>query len=157
MPAWMPMPTPMTPGITPRGASLDGRVWHILGQTYTPLYLTESSFGWHALLPAGTFVPPHVHPMQDEFIYVLTGEFDLVLDVEAFTAAPGDLVRLPRCLPHGIFNNSAADATCVFWVSPTRLLWDLFEAIDNVSDPSEIIRQAGMREVEFLPPPASAV
>jgi len=156
MPTWMPMPTPMTTGITRDGTSIDGRVWHILGQTYTPLYLTESSFGWHAVMPSGTFVPRHVHLAQDEFIYVLAGECDLMLGMESISALPGDLIRLPRCMPHGIFNNSPADATCLFWVSPTRLLWDLFEAIDNVTDPSEVIRQAGMREVEFLPPVSSA-
>jgi uncharacterized RmlC-like cupin family protein len=154
MPAWMPLPTPMTPGITQTGTSLDGRVWHILGQTYTPLYLTESSFGWHALLPPGTFVPTHVHPTQDEFVYILGGELDLLLDAEPLQPNPGDLIRLPRCVPHAVFNNSQAAVTCLFWVAPTRLLWDLFESIDNISDASEVIRLAGMREVEFLPPPS---
>jgi quercetin dioxygenase-like cupin family protein len=147
------MPTPMTPGITQQGSSLDGQVWHILGQTYTPLSLTESSFSWHALLPPGTFVPPHVHPTQDEFIFVLEGKFDLLLDGQAATAKAGDLIRLPRCIPHGLFNKTEANITCVFWVSPTRKLWDLFHAIDNVPDPAEVVRLAGMHEVEFMPPP----
>ena len=51
-----------------------------------------------------------------------------------------------------MFNNSDANITCLFWVSPTRKLWDLFHAIDNVVDPAEVMRQAGMREVEFLSP-----
>jgi len=152
MPTWMPLPTPMTAGVTPDGTSLDGRIWHILGQTYTPLYLTESSFAWHALLPPGTFLPPHVHPTQDEFVYVLGGALELALDADQIVAAPGDLIRLPRCIPHGVFNNSDDDVTCLFWVSPTGLLWDLFEAIDNLVDLAEVIRQAGMREVEFLSP-----
>jgi quercetin dioxygenase-like cupin family protein len=143
----------MTPGITQQGSSLDGQVWHILGQTYTPLSLTESSFSWHALLPPGTFVPPHVHPTQDEFIFVLEGKFDLLLDGQAATAKAGDLIRLPRCIPHGLFNKTEANITCVFWVSPTRKLWDLFHAIDNVPDPAEVVRLAGMHEVEFMPPP----
>lgn len=152
MPTWMPLPTPMTPGITQNGASLDGRVWHILGQTYTPLYLTESSFGWHALMPPGSFMPTHVHPTQDEFIYVLGEGVELLLDSELLQPGPGDLIRLPRCVPHAVFNNSQGDAACLFWVAPTRLLWDLFEAIDNIADAQEVVRLAGMREVEFLPP-----
>ncbi|HTC10491.1 MAG TPA: cupin domain-containing protein, partial [Acetobacteraceae bacterium] len=101
----------------------------------------------------GTFVPPHVHPTQDEFIYVLRGHFDLVLDGQGAAADVGDLIRLPRAIPHGIFNKSAADVSCVFWVSPTRMLWDLFQAIHNVSDPAEVVRLAGLHEVNFLPPP----
>jgi quercetin dioxygenase-like cupin family protein len=147
------MPTPMTAGVTTEGSSVDGKVWHILGQTYTPLSLTESSFSWHALLPPGTFVPPHVHPTQDEFIFVLEGRFDLLLDGQAATAKAGDLIRLPRCIPHGLFNKTEANITCIFWVSPTRKLWDLFHAIDNVPDPAEVVRLAGMHEVEFMPPP----
>jgi quercetin dioxygenase-like cupin family protein len=149
----MSIPSPMTAGVTQQGSSVDGIVWHILGQTYTPLSLTESSFSWHALLPPGTFVPPHVHPTQDEFIFVLEGKFDLLLDGQAATAKAGDLIRLPRCIPHGLFNKTEANITCVFWVSPTRKLWDLFHAIDNVPDPAEVVRLAGMHEVEFMPPP----
>ena len=147
------MPSPMTAGVTQSGTGVDRKVWHILGQTYTPLSLTESSFSWHALLPPGTFVPPHVHPTQDEFIFVLEGKFDLLLDGQAATAKAGDLIRLPRCIPHGLFNKTEANITCVFWVSPTRKLWDLFHAIDNVPDPAEVVRLAGMHEVEFMPPP----
>ena len=150
----MTTPPTMTPGVTPKGSSVDGIVWHILGQTYTPLEVTESSFSWHALLPPGTFVPPHIHPMQDEFIYVFEGRFDLVLDGQAANATAGDLIRLPRGIPHGLFNNGTSKITCLFWVSPTRKLWDLFKAIDNVPDPAEVVRLAGLHEVNFLPPPA---
>ncbi len=149
----MSMPPPMTAGVTAKGTSVEGKVWNILGQTYVPLQVSESSFAWHATFPPGTFVPPHVHPTQDEFIYVLGGHFDLVLDGQAAAADAGDLIRLPRAIPHGIFNKSAADVSCVFWVSPTRMLWDLFQAIHNVPDPAEVVRLAGLHEVNFLPPP----
>jgi quercetin dioxygenase-like cupin family protein len=143
----------MTAGVTAKGSSVEGLVWNILGQTYVPLQVSESSFAWHATFPPGTFVPPHVHPMQDEFIYLLGGRFDLVLDGQGATAGAGDLIRLPRAIPHGIFNNSGAEVTCVFWVSPTCRLWDLFLAINNVPDPGEVVRLAGLHEVNFLPPP----
>jgi hypothetical protein len=60
----MTTPPEMTAGVTREGSSVEGLVWNILGQTYTPLQVTESSFSWHALLPPGTFVPPHIHPTQ---------------------------------------------------------------------------------------------
>jgi quercetin dioxygenase-like cupin family protein len=143
----------MTAGVTASGSSLDGIVWHILGHTYRPLQRTESSMAWHATLPPGTFVPPHIHPTQDEFIYVFSGRFDLVLDGHPASAGAGDLIRLPRGISHGLYNHGQADITCLFWVSPTRLLWDLFEKIDNVPDPAEVVRLAGQHEVHFLPPP----
>jgi len=143
----------MTAGITPKGRGIDGLAWNILGQTYVPKQVCESSFSWHATFPPGTFVPPHIHPTQDEFIYMFEGRFDLVLDGKDAAANGGDLIRLPRGISHGIFNTSDRPVTCFFWVSPTRKLFDLFTKIHNVPDPAEVIRLAGAHEVEFLPPP----
>lgn len=55
---------------------VDGIAWSILGQTYVPKHVDDESFAWHATFPPGTFVPPHVHPAQDEFVYVLEGAFN---------------------------------------------------------------------------------
>lgn len=143
----------LTAGITPTGESIDGNVWNILGQTYIPKQITAESFSWHATFPPGTFVPPHIHPNQDEFIYMLDGRFDLVLGGEDVVANGGDLIRLPRKIPHGIFNKSESDVTCFFWVTPTGKLYDLFQKIHNVGDPEEVVRIAAAHEIDFLPPP----
>lgn len=143
----------MPAGITPASDGFDGVVWSILGQTYTLKQHSADSMAWHALFPPGTFVPPHVHPTQDEFVYVLAGRYDLWLDGKEFTATAGDLVRMPKGIPHGIFNKSDADAVSLFWVAPTRSLFELFSRIHNVPDPAEVIRIAGEHEVDFLPPP----
>jgi len=143
----------MTPSIQKAGAGMDGIVWNILGQTYVPLQRSEASMAWHATFPAGTFVPPHVHPTQDEFVYVLSGTLEMDSGAETHRAGPGDLIRLPKGEPHGLFNRSGETVTCLFWVAPTRRLWDLFVAIDGVPDPAEVVRLAGLHEVDFLPPP----
>lgn len=144
----------MTAGVTPVGAGIDDISWNILGQTYIPKQVTESSFSWHATFPPDTFVPPHIHPDQDEFIYMLDGHFDLMLDGQDAGADAGDLIRLPRGIPHGIFNKSGKPVTCFFWVAPTGGLWELFHKISNVPDPEEVVRLAAEHGVNFLPPPA---
>ena len=146
---------PMTAGITKAGTGIDGIVWSILGQTYVPKQLSESSFSWHATLPPGTFVPPHIHTSQDEFIYVLEGRLDLVLDGRDFVATAGDLIRLPMNIPHGIFNKSDQTAKCFFWVSPTRRLYDLFWGIHSMKEqnPPDVVALAARHEIVFLPPP----
>ena len=143
----------MTPGIQQAGTGMDGIAWNILGQTYVPMQRSDHSMSWHATFPPGTFVPPHVHPTQDEFVYVLSGRLDLDLGPETQQAAPGDLIRLPMGVPHGLFNRSGSLIQCLFWVAPTGRLWDLFAAIDGVPDPAEVVRLAALHEVEFLPPP----
>jgi quercetin dioxygenase-like cupin family protein len=145
-----------TAGITKAGTGIDGIVWNILGQTYVPKQVSESSFSWHATFPPGTFVPPHIHPTQDEFIYMLEGRFDLVIDGKEFVANAGDLIRLPREIPHGIFNKSDQAVKCFFWVAPTRRLYDLFWAIHGMKEqsPPEVVALSAKHEVVFLPPPA---
>ncbi len=142
--------------ITKAGTGLDGIAWNILGQTYVPKQVSEASFAWHATFPPGTFVPPHIHPTQDEFIYMLEGRFDLVLEGRDVIATAGDLIRMPMQIPHGIFNKSDQTVKCFFWVTPTRKLYDLFCAIHAMKEqsPPEVVALSARHEVMFLPPPA---
>jgi quercetin dioxygenase-like cupin family protein len=149
----------MSAGITPMGAGIDGISWNILGQTYVPKQRSEHTFSWHATLPPGTFVPPHIHPTQDECLYILEGRFDFWLDGQEVQGSPGDLVRLPMKVPHGIFNKSDQTIRCLFWVSPTRKLFDLFWALHNLGpnpNPADVVALSARHEIDFLPPPEEA-
>ncbi|ORE95632.1 cupin domain-containing protein [Acuticoccus yangtzensis] len=149
----------MTAGVTKHGEGMDGIVWNILGQTYVPKQHSESCLSWHATFPPGTFVPPHIHPTQDEFIYMLEGRLTTVLEGTEGIAEPGDLIRLPRGKPHGLFNKSDAAVKCVFWVTPAARLYDLFWALHNLgpeADPAEVVALSAKHEVDFLPPPDDA-
>jgi 2-polyprenyl-6-methoxyphenol hydroxylase-like FAD-dependent oxidoreductase/quercetin dioxygenase-like cupin family protein len=144
------------PDVLGADATIDGIEWNILGQIYRPKQLTERSFAWHATFPPETFVPPHVHPTQDEYVYLLEGELTLVSGSgDDHVAAPGDLVRLPMGEPHGLFNRSGATTVCLFWVTPAGRLYDLFVAIDAMPEqnPDAVVALAAEHEVEFLPPP----
>jgi mannose-6-phosphate isomerase-like protein (cupin superfamily) len=147
-----------TAGITRASSGLDGISWNIMGQTYVPKTLTEDSFSWHATCPEGTFVPPHIHPTQDEYLYILEGKLEFWLNGQDLSATPGDLVRLPRGEPHGIFNRSGTTAKCLFWVSPTGKLFDLFWGIHNLpkQEPEAVVALSARHEVNFLPPPPGA-
>ncbi|MGR3759895.1 cupin domain-containing protein [Roseobacteraceae bacterium NS-SX3] len=141
-------------GVTPAGEGLDRTSWNVVGHTYTPKVHTGNAFIWHAVVPDGTFVPPHVHPTQDEWITMLTGELEVEFGGEKHKAGPGDTIRMPMGVAHGIFNRSGAEATCVFGVAPSRKLFDLFGQLDGVTDPDELVRISAQHEVDFLPPPA---
>jgi quercetin dioxygenase-like cupin family protein len=148
----MTLPEFEKPGITPTNQGLDGIAWNVLGQSYVPKQLTEQSFAWHAVLPIESFVPPHIHDMQDEFIFLIDGALDLLLDGQRLSARPGDVVRMPRGIPHGIFNNAGSIASCLFWVTPTAKLFDLFRALHNVADTGEVVKISAAHDVHFLPP-----
>jgi len=145
-----------TADITRAQQSLDGVSWNILGQVYRPKQISDDSFSWHAIFPVETFVPPHMHPHQDEYIYVLEGRIHLILDGRQTTAAAGDLVRMPRGIPHAFFNNSGQPAHALFWAAPTGKLVELYRRIHNVANPKEVAEISREHDVVFLPPISSA-
>jgi hypothetical protein len=81
----------------------------ILGHTYWLKAECDGCFIFETLDPPGTFVPPHIHPTHDEFIYMLEGTFDLYLDGSWTQAKRGDLVRMPQ------------PARALFSVTPARV------------------------------------
>ena len=146
----------MNIGVTKANEGIEGISWNILGQIYVPKQHSENSLSWHATFPVGTFVPPHIHPTQDEFVYMLQGRLDVILDGQEGFAEPGDLVRLPKGIAHGLFNKTDSDVKCFFWVSPAQRLYDLFWALHNLgppADPAEVVAISARHEVDFLPPP----
>ena len=133
----------------------EGAEWHILGHTYWNRAWCESTFAFETLDPPGTFVPPHVHPTQDEFIAILEGELEVELDGQRHKAPAGSLVKMPRGIPHGYFNKSEKPARALFWVSPMQKLEALFDKLHNLTDPAEVVRISADHEVDFLPPEAN--
>jgi len=98
-------------GITRSGQGFSGKTWNILGQVYFPKAICESTFAFETNSDPGQFVPVHVHPTQEEFILVQDGMLDLKLDGVWVQAKAGDLVRMPRGIPHGYFNKSDKPAS----------------------------------------------
>ena len=143
-------------GITRNGEGFSGKSWNILGQIYFPKAVSESTFAFEANSAPGQFVPVHIHPTQDEFILVQDGMLDLKLDGVWVQARAGDLVRMPRGIPHGYFNKSDKPARALFWVSPTQKLEALFNQLHNLTDVGEIVRISAEHEVNFLPEEANA-
>ncbi|MGC0224505.1 cupin domain-containing protein [Pseudooceanicola nitratireducens] len=144
----------MEPGVTTADGSVEGKQWNVVGHTYTPKLHSENAMIWHAVIPDGTGVPPHIHPTQDEWIVMLTGTLEVAFGDKVVKAGPGDTVKMPMGIAHGISNVSGAEATCVFGVAPSRKLFDLFGQLDGVTDPEELVRISAAHEVDFLPPPA---
>ncbi|MGI8771130.1 MAG: cupin domain-containing protein [Acidobacteriaceae bacterium] len=139
-------------GITKAGEGIDGIVWNVLGSKVVPLEVSEDSFAWINHFPPGTGIPPHFHRTQDEFIYVLEGRMNCQLDGVEQQASAGDLIRMPRNIPHAVFNKSDAQSSSLWWVSPTGKFWDLFTKINNVPDAAEVVRLAELHDIHFLPP-----
>lgn len=139
-------------GITLASEAYGNKTWNVLGHTYLSKVESASSFAWLSIDPAGTGVPPHVHPTQDEHLHILEGVYTLYLDGEWMKAGPGDTVRMPKGLPHAYYIREDEAAKSLFWVSPAGQLSTLFDELHNVTDPNEVVRLSALRDVDFLPP-----
>jgi uncharacterized cupin superfamily protein len=142
-------------GITANGASETGTELNILGQKYLVKAYCDSTFAFETNSEPGQHVPVHIHPTQDEFILVQEGELDLKLDGKWSKAYAGDLVRMPRGIPHGYFNKSDKPCRALFWVSPAGKLKDLFDELHNMTDVEKVVQVSAEHDVEFLPPEAN--
>jgi oxalate decarboxylase/phosphoglucose isomerase-like protein (cupin superfamily) len=142
-------------GITTNGASETGTELNILGQKYLVKAYCDSTFAFETNSEPGQHVPVHIHPTQDEFILVQEGELDLKLDGKWSKAHAGDLVRMPRGVPHGYFNKSDKPCRALFWVSPAGKLKDLFEELHNMTDVEKVVQVSAAHDVNFLPPEAN--
>ena len=87
---------------------------------------------------------------------MLEGRIDLILDGKKQYAHVGDLVRMPRGIPHAFFNNSGLPAKALFWAAPAGKLVALYQRIHNMSSPAEVVKVAREYDVVFLPPVSSA-
>lgn len=131
---------------------MGGMVWNVMGQIYIPKKLDDERFWWEGILPEESYIPPHSHSTQDEFLYLTEGELDMLLDGEETHAKAGDIIPFPRYSTHALFNNSGETAKGVFWAEPTNKLFDLFKAIHNVANPHEVVRISDAHDIHFQIP-----
>ena len=83
------------------------RLW-IVGDTMTLKATGESTGGSLVLLenltPPGGGPPPHVHVRDDEFFYVLDGNFEIRIGDELHSLGPGGFAYVPRGTVHSFRN-----------------------------------------------------
>jgi quercetin dioxygenase-like cupin family protein len=74
-----------------------------------------------AVFDAGKSNVEHVHPNCEEVVYVLDGEVEHTLERQRTTLRAGDLIVVPRGVPHQLINtSSAAVRAYIVFSSPDR-------------------------------------
>lgn len=89
------------------------------------VYVFESS----RVKPGGP--PLHVHPEQDEWWYVLQGEFQIKVGDELHTARTGDSVFGPRGVPHAFAKVGEGDARLLMIFQPAGKMEAYFKAVSE--------------------------
>jgi quercetin dioxygenase-like cupin family protein len=151
-----PTQTPSIPAVSRTPEGLDGVAWNVLGQVYLPKEIGEERFVWYAIFPEETFVPPHTHAAQDEYLMPLDGDIDVLIGGERGTVRAGEVGHLPRGIAHAFFNNTGKPVAALFWATPAGRLVELYRKLHNVGSPARAVSLAPACGVVFDPPVSSA-
>ena len=111
-----------------------GRKFNVLGHSITNVLAKQNTDGnyyvFEVVTPPGHGIPPHVHDREDELIYVLEGEFGIMLGDKQFQAKSGDEIFFPRHIPHA-FQNTGSKAGKTLWtVVPGGNFEEFFEKLE---------------------------
>lgn len=69
-------------------------------------------------------VAPHYHQKSDETIYVIEGEGDLLLEQEWRPIAAGDLIHVPKTVPHAFVNRAPGGTLVLSTYAPAEVEGD---------------------------------
>jgi mannose-6-phosphate isomerase-like protein (cupin superfamily) len=79
--------------------------------------------------------PPNRHPGDDEVFYVLEGQFDFMIADRAFSARPGDCIKVPNGAVHSFTNAGQTPARMLVINTPGRIHEAFFsEAGEKVAE-----------------------
>jgi quercetin dioxygenase-like cupin family protein len=118
------------------------------------------AFMWENETPHGAMVPPHIHLTEDEFIYLVEGEMEVTIGDATHTVRPGDLVKMPRGIPHAVQSTSPAITKSLWTVVPAGKMEAFFRALgtlptDQPPSPETFARLFAEHDLVLLPPPSA--
>jgi len=73
----------------------------------------------------------HLHYEQDEFWYIIEGEFLFKVGEETFTAKAGDTVFGPRRVPHAFAKVGKGESKLLMFFQPAGKMEDMFKKISE--------------------------
>jgi quercetin dioxygenase-like cupin family protein len=119
-----------------------------------------AAFIWENETPNGARVPPHIHQTEDEFIYLLDGEMEVTIGDTTHTVRPGDLVKMPRGIPHAIRSTGPAMTKSLWTVIPAGQMESFFRALaalpmDQPPSPETFAKLFAEHNLILLPPPGA--
>lgn len=81
--------------------------------------------------------PLHIHPYQDEFFYIVEGEYLFQVADEKYQIKSGDTIFLPRKVQHAFVQLSEKGKVIVAYI-PAGKMEDFFKVTDSWSSPPTI-------------------
>jgi len=102
--------------------------------------------------------PLHIHPFQDEWFYVIEGEYTFQVGEDRYPMKAGDTIFLPRNIPHAFVQLTDKGKMIVSYL-PAGKMEAFFEATDKWTSPpskEEISKVFSDHDMKVVGPPMMA-
>lgn len=99
--------------------------------------------------------PLHIHPNQDEWFYILEGEYYFQVGEDKYSMKAGDTIFLPKNVPHAFIQISEKARTIVSYL-PAGKMEDFFKTTDTWNSPptkEEVIEVFAKHDMKVVGPP----
>lgn len=114
-------------------------------------------FEQNGLTPNGG-PPLHIHPYQDEWFYILEGEYLFHVGDEMYEMKTGDTIFLPREVPHAFIQKTDKAKVIVSYL-PAGKMEAFFKSTNEWTHPptqDEIVRVFADHDMKVVGPPIKA-
>ena len=103
-------------------ASEAGKDWNVFGVNITGKILSKDTNGDYTVIVTETDPnsgpPKHIHENEDELFYVIKGKYIFYCGEEMITVEQGDMIRLPRGIPHHFINTDTIPGITMNTITP---------------------------------------
>jgi quercetin dioxygenase-like cupin family protein len=99
--------------------------------------------------------PLHIHTYQDEFFYIIEGEYQFQVGEDKYQMKSGDTIFLPRNIQHAFIQLTEKGRVIVSYV-PAGKIEDFFKTTDSWTSPptsEEIARAFADHDMRVVGPP----
>lgn len=100
--------------------------------------------------------PRHVHPHQEEWFFVVEGEYVIVVGDDRYDLRPGDSVLAPRGIPHTWAHVGEGHGRMLIGFQPAGRMESFFEAatqLDEIPSGSALTDLFRSHDMELVGPP----
>lgn len=113
-------------------AAAKGKKMNVLGHDVTiKLHSRDANdnYVFELITPPGFGIPPHVHKDEDEVIYVMSGEYEVMIGDNVYKATAGDYLNFVRHVPHAFKNIGTLPGKTLWHVNPGKSFESFFEKL----------------------------
>ena len=160
-PTSAPNPNTRLPFVVEAAQARSGQIFHVLGETIVVKLSGADTEGLFAIVeettPPMSGPPLHQHSREDEWFYILEGEYRFQIGTQFVVARAGDSLFAPRGIPH-TFQNVSRGASRFLGLAQPAGIEGFFKEIESATaaglpDPDKLKPIFHRYGLELLGPP----